>query len=83
MSVGLPVISTAVGGIPDAVTDGRTGYLIPRDAGALAQVLCDTFDHPEKHRHLSEQTLRIFQEKFEITGVVKAYDQIYKDGARL
>ena len=78
MSVGLPVISTAVGGIPDAVTDGRTGYLISRDAGALAQVLCDTFDHPEKRRHMSEQTLLIFQEKFEITGVVKAYNQVYR-----
>ena len=82
MSVGLPVISTAVGGIPDAVTNGQTGYLIPREAGALSQALCDAFDHPEKLCQMSGQTLRSFHGKFEITGVVRAYDLIYKEGTR-
>lgn len=83
MSVGLPVISTAVGGIPDAVINCRTGYLIPREASALAQVLCDALDHPERLCQMGEQTRQLFQERFEITGIVRAYDQIYSEGARL
>jgi glycosyltransferase involved in cell wall biosynthesis len=30
MAAGLPVVTTAVGGLPEIVRDGVTGYLIPR-----------------------------------------------------
>jgi glycosyltransferase involved in cell wall biosynthesis len=37
MGSGLPVVSTAINGTPDAVTDGVTGFLHePGDRGALA-----------------------------------------------
>ena len=40
MAQGLPVVATAVGGVPEAVTEGMTGRLVPpRDPQALAQAL--------------------------------------------
>lgn len=40
MSVGLPVITTAIGGIPDIVEHGVTGFLLPpEDAPALADAV--------------------------------------------
>jgi glycosyltransferase involved in cell wall biosynthesis len=37
MSAALPVVSTAVGGLPGLITDGQTGYLVPKgDAAALS-----------------------------------------------
>ncbi len=40
-----PVIATDVGGLPDVVTDGRTGYLVPpKDPAALAQAVIRYFD---------------------------------------
>ena len=40
MACGKPVIGTATGGIPEAVTDGETGILVPpHDDGALAQAI--------------------------------------------
>src|SRR4029077_8350181 len=46
MFAGLPVISTAVGGIPEMVIDGETGYLVPPDddvaiADAIERLLDD------------------------------------------
>lgn len=38
MAAGLPIVSTAVGGVPEAVIDGHNGFLVPRrDSRLLAQ----------------------------------------------
>jgi glycosyltransferase involved in cell wall biosynthesis len=40
-AMGLPVVATAVGGIPDLLTDGETGVLVPDgDADAMADAVC-------------------------------------------
>lgn len=47
MSCGLPVLATAVGGVPEAVTDGVTGRLVkPRDEGAFAGALVEMLAEP-------------------------------------
>jgi colanic acid/amylovoran biosynthesis glycosyltransferase len=48
MASGLPVISTRHGGIPELITDGVDGYLVPeRDGDALAERLLHLVHHPE------------------------------------
>ena len=48
MAIGLPVISTYHGGIPELVEDGKSGFLVPeRDADALAEKLGYLIEHPE------------------------------------
>ena len=47
MSLGLPVITTAVSGIPELVSDGRTGFIVPtEDPGALAACLEKAAESP-------------------------------------
>ena len=48
MLMGLPVVSTYHGGIPELVEDGISGFLVPeRDANAIAEKIADLIEHPE------------------------------------
>ncbi|MFW2335390.1 glycosyltransferase family 4 protein [Ilumatobacter sp.] len=48
---GLPVVATDVGGLPDIVCDGVSGFTVPpNDADALATALQRLTDHDERRR---------------------------------
>jgi glycosyltransferase involved in cell wall biosynthesis len=47
MAAGLPVVASAVGGVPEQVLDGQTGLLVPPgDDAALARALARLFSDP-------------------------------------
>ncbi len=53
-AMGLPVVATAVGGIPDLLEDGRTGLLVPDgDVEAMAQAAARLLREPELACRLS------------------------------
>jgi glycosyltransferase involved in cell wall biosynthesis len=55
MAAGLPVVATRVGGIPEIVTEGETGLLVPaRDPGALADAIVRLAEEPALRRRLAE-----------------------------
>lgn len=80
MSCGIPVIGTRIGGIPDTVRDNETGFLIDRNSQALAGTLARILADREILRRLSANTLGRFDACFNISSIVKAYDQVYHRG---
>lgn len=55
MAVGVPVVSTRHGGIPELVEHGVNGILVPeRDPGSLAEQLAELAAHPERRGELAE-----------------------------
>jgi hypothetical protein len=53
MMSGLPVVASALSGIPELVEDGRTGFLVPSgDAAALAEGLERLVGEPELRRRM-------------------------------
>jgi len=56
MALGIPVVATAVNGVPDAISDGDNGLLVPRrDPQALAQALSRVLDDDELRRRLGSR----------------------------
>lgn len=79
MAAGLPIIASAVSGIPDIVEDGVTGFLVPAgDEAALVERIRWILDHPEE-THVMGRRARISAERFFSTeGYVDAYRQLFE-----
>ncbi len=56
MALGLPVVSTKVGGLPYLIADGKTGILVPADnAEALVKALIYLVEHPKEAVQIAQQ----------------------------
>jgi glycosyltransferase involved in cell wall biosynthesis len=86
MSARLPVISTDVGGISEAVVDGETGVLVePRDAPGLADAMVRVLGDPARAAALGAAGRRKVETEFSLDATASAvfalYDELLrKDG---
>lgn len=79
MASGLPAVSTDLVGIPDLITDGVNGLLVPpRDAGALAEALRRLHEDHEFARRLAGAGLRTVHEKFNLATCVNPLIEHYR-----
>lgn len=52
---GVPAVATRAGGVPDAIVDGETGFLVPPgDRAALISALAALFDDEERRRQMGQ-----------------------------
>jgi glycosyltransferase involved in cell wall biosynthesis len=79
MAAGLPVVSTAVGGVPELVREGETGLLVPsEDAGALARALQALMDNPARRQAMGAAARQHAVAHFDIRHTVRGYEQLYE-----
>jgi colanic acid/amylovoran biosynthesis glycosyltransferase len=65
MALGVPVVTTAVSGLPEAVIDGETGLVVPQhDPEALAAAIERILTHSELAAGLAAQARRHVEERF-------------------
>jgi len=77
MAVGLPVVTTAVGGIPEVVGDGETGYLVPtRRPQELARRMLQLAGDGDLRRRLG-QAARERAGEFTVERMVRCYEELY------
>ena len=80
MRAGLPVVSSDVGGIREAVTDGQTGMLVPaRDPSALCECLQQLISNPRLRAIMGGAARRRFLEQFTLDKMVTKTIQIYQE----
>jgi len=78
MAAGAAVVSTAVGGAPEAVEDGVTGMLVPPgDPGALARAVGQLLADRDLAMRLGHAGRRLVRERFPLDAMVRATERLY------
>lgn len=78
MAIGMPVVTTPVGGIPEVVSDGVEGYLVaPGDAEALAAKLAELIGDPDRAKQMGSLGRRKVLDKFAAEVIVPKIEALY------
>lgn len=77
LAAGVPVVATAVGGLPEMLKDNVNGLLIERNTDSIADALRCLMDDPETVARLRSGALNTFGDRFEISRVVSHYERLY------
>jgi glycosyltransferase involved in cell wall biosynthesis len=79
MASGLPVVASAVGGIPELVADNRTGWLVPPGApDALADALLDLLEHPDRAADFGRAGRLRIEETYSFDRMVGQFETLYE-----
>lgn len=83
MSAARPVVTTAVGGSPEAVRDGIDGFLVPaRQPPALAAAIDRLASNPELRRRMGESARERVKAEFSMERMVQRFAAWYELLAR-
>jgi glycosyltransferase involved in cell wall biosynthesis len=78
MALGVPVVATRAGGIPEMVADGKTGYLaVPRDPQSLADALKRAIQNRANNKEILKNALDVAK-KFDIKETISRTESLYR-----
>jgi glycosyltransferase involved in cell wall biosynthesis len=80
MAAGCPVVATRVGGLPDLISDGETGYLVPPgDAQAVSAAMLRLLREPEMARRMGQAARALVRERFAAQRLVSDMERLYPE----
>ena len=78
MAAGLPVISTDHAVIPETVSDGENGFLVPKkDPEAIAEKVIRLIEDPELRERMGKRSREIYREKFTEEIMVEKMSSVF------
>ena len=75
MRQGLPIISTRVGGIPEMIIEGETGFLIEPSKEGVKDFLMNLDKYDWKK--MGDNSKRLFDEWFSLHSMVNGYSEVF------
>jgi len=76
----VPAVVTSLGGLPELVSDGRTGCVVPpEDAPALAAALRRLAADPEATHAMGQAAREVAEESHAAPAHLRAVDQVYRE----
>jgi glycosyltransferase involved in cell wall biosynthesis len=77
MATGLPVVATAVGGVPEVVTEATGRLVPPRRPAALAEATAALLTDVEARRRMGQEGRRRVREHFDVRRMQRRLEEIY------
>ncbi len=79
MAAGLPVVATAVGGVPEIVEDQKQGLLVkPQDCHQMAAAMVRLLQDPGTRLAMGRAASRRAEEEFSAARMGRAYTELYE-----
>lgn len=83
MAAGLPVVASAVGGVPEAINRAELGLLVPpEDPAALSRALARLADESEARAALGQAARERFEQNYELSKMIDRYEALMLPGER-
>ncbi|MBY6035717.1 N-acetyl-alpha-D-glucosaminyl L-malate synthase BshA [Fictibacillus nanhaiensis] len=78
MACGVPVIGTRIGGIPEVIVDGETGFMVDvGDTNEVAKKAISLLKNDEMHNQFRKNAVEHVRENFLSEKIVSIYEDIY------
>ncbi len=75
-----PVVATTVGGVPEVILDGQTGFLVPAsDPEALGRAIIALLQNPQQAHAMGEAGRKRVQEHFSVEHMVTDTEEAYRN----
>ena len=80
MALAKPVIATSVGGIPEVVRDGETGWLVPpRQPAALAEAVLQVLRDPDGAARIATRGRDFVASRFAASHIASRMAEVYRE----
>jgi glycosyltransferase involved in cell wall biosynthesis len=80
MGCGVPVVASRIGGLPELIQDGETGYLCePEDVEGMASRLLALVTDRAIHDRIADAAMAIATSKYCSNSIVPLYEDYYRE----
>lgn len=80
MALGVPVIASQTGGIPEMITHGESGWLFdPTSVSSIARAIWTAMNHREDAMRCASRAQDVIRERFTASRMVSEYQELYRE----
>jgi len=80
MASGLPVVSTAAGGVPNLLEAGKEGFLVaPGDLQGLAKSMSTLLKYDSVRSSMGAAAASRARKNYDVSNMVRAYEEVYEE----